>query len=347
MTTFIFFNDVFLLKSGTFDKIDGYINDFLSLLPEAVRDKDIEEILDPSLFFSEIISALKGGGARAGSFFLILALSVLVCYLASVYEGKLSSAAMSGACVMALSPLVYELLLLVDEVTVGLSKICSFFSSVIPLVLSVVVAGGGGSTSAAIGAQMSFVASATQVISLELLMPMVRAVIVLSAVSSLGGVGSERLVSIFRLILTRGIGVLTVVVCAIFSLQSIIASAADNAALRLAKFTAQSLAPAVSTIIGASMSTISSGLAYSRGVIGAGAIGAILWIMLSPCSMIIIYRFLIGVAMGVSDALEIKPLSRSLATMQNALDGLLSVFLVSVVLFVFEFIVFIKCGVEI
>ena len=347
MTTFVFFNNVFILKIAGLDEIDDYINEFLSLLPEAVSGKDIEEILDPSLLFSEIISVLKGGIGRAGAFFAILIISVLVCYLASVYEGKLSSAAMSGACITALLPLVYELLLLTDEVTAGLSRICSFFSSIIPLALSVVVAGGGGSSSAALGVQMSFVASAAQVISAEVLLPMVKAVLILSAVSALGGAGSERLVSVFRLILTRGVGLATLIVCAIFSLQSIIASAADSAALRLAKFTAQSLAPAVSTIIGATMSTISSGLAYSRGVIGAGAIGAILWIMLSPCSMILIYRFLIGIAAGMSDALGIKPLSRSLSTMQSALDGLLTVFLVSVVLFIFELIVFIKCGVEI
>ena len=347
MTTNVFLNDVFLLKSGALDKIEAYINDFMSILSEAVGDKKIEELLDPSLFFSELVSVIKDGGGRAVSFFVLLMLSALVCYLASIYEGRLSSTAMSCVCIVSLSPAIYELLALAEETSVGLSRICSFFSSVIPILLSMVVAGGGGNSSVALGAQMSFVASATQVISLELLLPMVRAVLILGAASSLGGAGSQRVISIFRLILTRGIGAITAIVCAIFSLQSIIASAADSAALRLAKFTAQSLAPAVSAIIGASMSTISSGLAYSRGVIGAGAIGAILWIMLSPCSMIIIYRFLIGIAKGISDALETKPLSRSLETMQNALDGLLSVFLVSVVLFVFELIVFIKCGVQI
>lgn len=348
MTTIIFKKPIFLLKTPTFEKIEGYINEFLSLLPKGVGDGgEVGELISPSAVFSEVLSIFSGNGGRMGRFFSFIMLSVIIAYLASVYESKLSPVALSAVCVIALSPAIYELLALADEVTLGLSKICGFFSSIIPLVLSVVIAGGGNSASATLGMQMSIIASAVQAVSGELLLPMVRAVLILGGVTALGGAGAERVISLLRWILTKGLGLISTVVCALFSLQSIIASASDSAALRLAKFTAQSLAPSVGAIIGSSMSTISSGLAYVRGVIGAGAIGAILWIMISPLTIILIYRLAIGLCIGFSDALGVKPMSRSLMTMQYALDGLLSVFLVSGVMFLLELIIFIKCGVEI
>ena len=331
-----------------FDKIQEYINEFSLLLPEGVPGAgDMEELISPSRVFSEVLSILRGSGGRIGRFFALLMLSAVIAYLASVYEGELSPSTLSAVCVISLSPAIHELLILADEVAEGLSKICGFFSSVIPLLLSVIIAGGGSSTSLTVGMQMSLAASAVQAISNEFLLPTVRAILILGGISAMGGAGAERLISIFRWILTKGLGLVSTVVCALFSLQSIVATASDSAALRLAKFTAQSLAPSVGTVIGASMSTISSGLAYARGVIGAGAIGAILWIMLSPLTIILIYRLALGLCLGFSDALGVNPMSRSLLTMQHALDGLLSVFLVSGVLFLLELIIFIKCGVEI
>lgn len=347
MTTIIFKKQGFLLKSTISDRIDEYIKEFLSLLPEGVGGETVEEMLSPSALFRELASILQGNSDRIGRFFALIMLSVIVAYIASLYEGKITSASMSAVCVIALSPAVYELLALADEVALGLSKICSFFSSIIPLLLSVIVASGAGNSSATMGMQMSLVASAVQAISSELLLPMVRAVLILGGVSALGGVGAERVISILRWILTRGLGLISVVVCALFSLQSVIASMADSAALRLAKFTAQSLAPSVGAIIGASMSTISSGLAYARGVIGAGAIAAVLWIMLSPLALILLYRLAVSLCLGFADSLGVKPLSKSLSVMQYALDGLTSVFLISGVLFLLQLIIFIKCGVEI
>lgn len=347
MTTIIFKNPMFLLKSSALDKIDDYINEFLSLLPEGVGDRGVEEMLSPEALLSELISVLEGSGGRIGRFFALLMLSVIVAYLASVYEGRLSGVAVSAACIISLSPAVYELLALADEVAEGLTRICAFFSSLIPLILSVLVAGGAANSSAAMGMQMSLVASAVQAVSSELLLPMVRAVLILGGVSSLGGAGAERVTSLLRWILTRGLGLISVVVTALFSLQSIIASASDSAALRLAKFTAQSLAPSVGAIIGSSMSAISSGLSYARGIIGGGAIAAVLWIMLSPLAMLLLYRLAVGLCLGFADSLGVKPLSRALSVMQYALEGLISVFLTSGVMFLLQFIIFIKCGVEV
>ncbi len=347
MTTIILKKTTFSSENDAFNKTQEYINEFLSLLPEWAPSGDVEELISPSAVLGEILSILQGSGGRLGRFFTLLMLSVIIAYLASVYEGKLSPTTLSAVCVISLSPAIYELFILAAEVAEGLSKICLFFSSVIPLLLSVIIAGGGSSASLTVGMQMSLVASAVQAIADEILLPMVVAVLILGGISSMGGGGAERLISIFRLILTKGMGLASTVVCALFSLQSVIATASDSATLRLAKFTAQSLAPSVGTVIGASMSAISSGLAYARGVIGAGAIGAILWIMISPLTAILIYRLALGLCLGFSDALGVKPMSRSLLTMQYALDGLLSIFLISGVMFLLELIIFIKCGVEI
>lgn len=348
MTTFIFKIGVFSASESAFSKIEKYIKDFLSILPEELGEiEDVTELLTPSAIFTEISAILKRNGGAIGGFFALLMISCVVAYIASLYEGRLSSSSQSAVCVIALSPAAFQLLDLSCEMAEGLDKICGFFSSLAPLMLSVMVAGGANNSSAASGLQMSLVASAVEALSSEILIPQVKATLILGAVSALGGAGADKLVSLFRNIFTKGVGIVSAVVCALFALQSLIAGAADTAALRLAKFTAQSLAPSVGAVIGASMSTLSSGLAYARSIIGAGAIAAILWIMLSPLALVMIYRLAVGLCLSFSGSLGVKPHARALQSMQYALDGLISVFLMSGVLFVMQIIIFIKCTSEI
>ena len=348
MTTIIFKSAVFFNGGAAFDKIEGFINDFLALLPnEPENAQDIDELLDPKGILLELFSSISNDGGRIGRFFALLIFSAIAVYLASAYLGKLSPLAESAASVVALSPAIYELLTLADEVAIGIGEICGFFSSLTPLLLSVMIAGGGGSASAVSGVQMGLVASAIQAVSSEILLPMVRAVLILGCVSALGGTGAERLARAIKNVFTKGLGLVSTLVSAIFALQSIIAGAADTASLRLAKFTAQSLAPSVGSVIGASMSTLSSGLSYARGIIGAGAIGAIIWIMLSPLAVLMVYRLAIGIASGFAEALGVRSYSKALSAMQYALDGLISVFLVSGILFIFQLVIFIKSGAEV
>ena len=347
MTTIVFENAVFSAENLAIDQVQKYINEFLSLLPEGFGgDGNIEKLLDPSEVFNEIFLALRDGGGRIAAFFALLMLSMVVAYLASFYAGRLSPIAESAASVIALLPAIYELLALADEVVVGLGEICAFFGALIPLLLSVMISSGSSSASIASGMQMSVVASAIQVASSEILLPMVRATLILGGASALGGAGAEKIINALRGVFTKGLGLVSTLVSALFALQSIIAGAADTATLRLAKFTAQSLVPSVGSVISASMSTLSSGLAYARGVIGAGAILGILWIMISPLAVLFSYRLAVAVCLDVSSAIGVKPYSKALSAMQYALDGLISVFIISGVLLVFQLVIFIKSGAE-
>ena len=348
MTTIIFKNTVYNSQSTIFDQVEKYINDFFSLMPEGVNGvEDIDELLSPSGVITAFFSASSENGGRVGRFFAMLMLSAIVAYLASVYSGRLSPFLESCICVVSLTPAVYELISLAAEVSSGIDKMSVFFSSLIPLLLSVMIASGCGGASAVSGVQMSVVASAVQVISAEILLPMVRAMLILGGLSAIDGSGAERLILTMKNVFTKGLGFASTVVCSLFALQSIIAGAADTAALRLAKFTAQSIVPSVGAIITASMSTLSSGLAYARGVIGAGAIGAIVWIMLSPLAVLLLYRLAVEVCLGFAKSLGVKSYSRGLSAIQYALDGLISIFIVSGVLFIFQLVIFIKNGSEI
>ena len=348
MTTIIFKNATYSSKNTIFDQVEKYINDFLSLMPEGVEKvEDIDELLSPSGVASELFAVFCESGGRVGRFFAMLMLSAIFAYLASVYSGRLSPFLESCICVVSLTPAVYELISLAAEVSSGIDQISIFFSSLIPLLLSVMIASGCGGASAISGVQMSVVASAVQVISAEILLPMVRAMLILGGLSAFDGSGAERLILTMRNVFTKGLGLASTVVCSLFALQSVIAGASDTATLRLAKFTAQSLAPSVGAIITASMSTLSSGLAYARGIIGAGAIGAIIWIMLSPLAVLLLYRLAVEICLGFAKSLGVKSYFRGLSAIQYALDGLISVFIVSGVLFIFQLIIFIKSGSEI
>ena len=124
MTTYVFKNVDFSSKTALNSQIQGYIDELLSLLPDGFcGEGKIEEMLDPSVVLSEILSALRSGGGRIASFFALLMISAVVVYLASAYAGRLSPIAESAVCVVALLPAVYELLSLADEVAEGLGEV--------------------------------------------------------------------------------------------------------------------------------------------------------------------------------------------------------------------------------
>ena len=348
MTTIIFKNTDFLLQSSGSDIVNEFICEFSSLLPDWVEEGGgVERILSPKFIFSEIWASLSGSGGRIGRFILFIILSMLVCYISSLYESKLTAATVAAVCVISLAPAGFEIFAIAAEVAEGLGQIRSFFGSLIPLLLSVEVAGGGTESAAVAALQMSAIASVTEILCSEILLPLVWAMIALGGFSALGGGCAERVLSVISSLFTKGLGFACAVVSAIFALQSLIATAADTAALRLAKFTAQSILPSVGTVITASMSTLSSGLVYARGVIGTGAIGVILWIMLSPLVILLSYRLALNLAVGFSQSLEVKPCATALKAIRRALDGLISLFLISGVLFIFQLVIFIKGGAEV
>ena len=355
MTTIILKKPCFMTNIGEHSKIDEYINDFLGLLPDGVdfNVENLSDLLSPRFILNEISSALSGESGSIVSFFATLLVAVLLSYVSSIFdkgalslpaEKNISFTSASAICLVALFPVFRQIFALTEAVGESLSQISRFFASLIPLLTSIAASGGAVEGAAVSAVQMSALASVIEVLCSELFMPLLFALLSLGAISTLGGVASERLILAVKNLLTKGLGLVSLFVSALFTMQSLIASAKDTMSLRLARFTAQSIAPSIGAVISASMSTLASGISYARGIVGVGAIFAIMSMVLSPALPLVIYRFAVEFCQNFAALFGVKVVDRSLNSIKCALDGIISVFFISVALLVLQLVLFLKVG---
>ncbi len=355
MTTIIFKNAYFSLKTGDYSKINEYINEFVALLPDGVRfdEGNISDMLSLRFILNEISSSLVGEGGKIGGFFATLLAATLLAYIGSVFDKSLLptssdksiyATSASAICLVAFFPAMREIFALAMSVGESISQIGTFFASLIPLLTSIAVSSGAVEGAAVSAVQMSALASVIEVLCSELFMPLLFAAVSLGAISALGGLATERLLATIKNLLTKGLGLLSLFVSALFTMQSLIASAKDTVSLRLARFTAQSVAPSIGAVISASMSTLASGISYARGVVGVGAIFAIVSMVISPALPLVIYRFAVEICQSFAALFGVKTVDRALNAMKYALDGLVSVFFICAALFILQLVLFLKVG---
>jgi stage III sporulation protein AE len=127
------------------------------------------------------------------------------------------------------------------------------------------------------------------------------------------------------------------------SLQTILSSARDNAAMRAAKHLAQTVLPVVGGTVSASLSTLWGGLALTKSIIGTGGILVIIGTLIGPLVSLLIYKLAIGIITAAERFLSV---SSSLPRISECLDMLIGIYSVSAVIYVFEIVLFINGGVN-
>ncbi len=346
MTTIIFKNDVLYGKTSPYDKIIELINEFFGLVPPDVglTEETLGSALTPGFVFKEISSVLEGKGGEVANFFATLIISILLVYICSIFTSSVSPLAEGAVTLIALFPAVRQTFFLIVEVGESLSEIATFFGSLLPLLLGIILMGGGAEGAVATSLQVSLVSSLVENVCSEVLMPVLYALLVMAPFSSLGSKGAERFGLSLRTFFTKGLGLAVAITSGIFALQSIIATSKDTAALRLARFTAQTISPSVGAVISGSISTLASGISYAKGVVGAGAIIVIVTILLSPLLALILYRICIELSCTFADMLGTKTASRALVAMKHVIDGSISLLLLSSALMILQLVLFIRGG---
>ena len=141
------------------------------------------------------------------------------------------------------------------------------------------------------------------------------------------------------------LGLGTAVLMGMLSLQTLISSSGDNAALRAARYMTTGLVPVVGSTVSASLSTLASGISYAKGIIGAGAIFIMLLLFLSPLCVVLSYRLILSVFITLSEFLDTGAASRSYTAFRSSLDTLIAVYSLSAVVYIFEIVLFVKSGV--
>ena len=333
---------VFFGFSVSAEGADDYLEEFYVSFgtSEALTDEiGIESIL------SETLSALYGGGGEILAFCLFLLGSVIMISLASAAcEERQVVSTVTALSVIGVYGSVYKL---VSVSTSALARMSEMFFALIPIATGVTLAGGGVQSAGAEATAMGALFGAVSGVFVPLLLPLVSLMFVLCACAALGGTEVRSLFMRVRSTFMWLIGIVCAILMGAVALQSVISTAKDSASMRIAKYSASGLLPVIGGTVSASLSSLASGLSYAKSIIGVQSIYVLLTVALSPFVMILAYRMILSIFGGLLSFLGAAEGAGGLSYLCFSLDALLSVYGASVLLYIFEIVMFMKGGVAI
>ncbi|MBQ8302716.1 MAG: hypothetical protein IJX97_04105 [Clostridia bacterium] len=335
------------------ESTEDIISDYEEILPDGSVDISNSEELSRAVgferLFSEISSALKEQGSELSSLFFslfaITLLSSLCTYFGSSPYFKEYSDTLTAACAAVCGAFVFERLnSLIGTVSEAIDELSAFFSALLPIATALTASGGGTATAAAQASGMSLTLGIVGGVASKLLLPLVSVIFALSLITVLSSDGAVSAVlrtvkSVFGWVL----GVLSFLLGTSLSLQTVIASASDSVTMRAAKYAASSI-PVVGSTVSSSLSTLASGLSFAKSAVGVSAVSVIFGITLTPLVRLALFRMSFDVCSSLA-AMMSSPISAYLSTLKSALDALIGVFVFCGVVYTFQVILFMKCGV--
>lgn len=322
-----------------------FLSDFTKILPNGLEEAADGEMIGFPALIQELLSVFSKDAGAVGTFFtFIIGISALMA-LAALFSGKLSrtaECAVSVICSVAIFSMIYTTAALAAE---ALSGILGFVSAFIPIITGAVAYGGG------VGAAATGMAGANMTLGIigAFIIPLMTScssmILALGLVGSAGadsGVLCAKVKSFFVWL----VGLCSVLLLSSLALQSAIASAADTAAMRAAKYAATGTVPIVGSTVSSAMGVLVSGASYIKSTLGTGALTVILLTSLSPLVLLLIYRFIISLGEGVLEFVGANNGARMLGSVRAAFDALCAVFAITVSVLIIEIVLLMKSGVS-
>jgi hypothetical protein len=332
-------------------ELESIYSEFKKLLPSGFGEGDdavgflgIGELIE---FFKSTLFDTSGAFLRLLALFvgvaMLLALAELMCAESSNAETLRSVAAI---CVSV--PVFESYAEMISEASVGLRSGCELFSGMIPLLCSVSAIGGGSTTAAASATSMSLSLSLISGVLVGNLFPLAITVFICAVVSSFDtGQGTRRIAKSVRSLFGFALGAATTLLVSTVALQSVVSSAKDSVALRGARFAINGMIPAVSGTVGATLGTLVSGASVLLSTMGATGVSALAVTVGVPLFRIFTYRLALQLAIAFSGMIGAELSERFLDSLRSALDLLISVMAATLLVFVFEVVIFMKTAVPV
>ncbi len=336
---------VFSINAGAKEPED-YIGELEEVMPEGAKIS-IEDELSGRLGFdallSEIVLALRGGGEVFGFFLLLVGCTVLSS-LAVVGEGELSDVCRVGVGAICTTLVFSKIGGLFAEICDSLTEMANFFSAAVPIMTGISLGSGSGATAMVQNSGMTLTLWLLGGVGSKFFISVVGFSLAMALISSFGDEGCLKTCEGIKKFFFFVVGALSAILSAVFALQTVVASAADGAAMRAARYAASGLIPIVGGSVSGALSTVASGMAYAKGVVGAGAIWAFGAIALSPLIMLLLYRFCIAAVSSFADFIGAGRGGTMLSAFKFSLDSMIALYSLTILVYTVEIVMFMKGG---
>ena len=327
---------------------EEYVSDFEEILPEELKDKLGEDMTTAVGFEALLFELSCVFDERRGeifSFFLLLIGGVLLSCVASMLDGELASACEAGVgCVFSLMAFT-RIAKIFTEVTEGLAALSSFFSAFVPIAVAATAASGGINTSLVQHSGMNITLWFLSAVGNPIFTSVVSFGIAASILCAFGDDSTLAISRSVKSFFVFCVGAVSAILGATLSLQTAIASAADGAAIRAARYAATGFIPVVGAAVSGALSTLVSGLTYAKSIIGAGGITVILITSLSPLFMLLLYRFCVLCASFFAEHSGRGGVLRIISAIKFSIDSMIALYTTSALVYIIEIVMFMKGGI--
>lgn len=329
---------------------DGYIEDFRGILldgqgEELTDTRSLMNAVSIEALLSEIISIARGEGSRVIAFLLALIGIGIISSLSASVGTKLAVATERAIGVVASIAVFSYLGEIFSSAESGILKISSFFSAAVPIYTAISVSSGAVSTASVQALGMNFTSALLGGAGISVMTAAVGMGVASALTSFMGDGRTEALSKSVHGFFKWLCGIATALIMATLSLQSIISTVSDSAVLRAARYAASGMIPMVGGTVSGALSTLAAGLAYAKGIVGAGSVALIVTLALSPLIILLLYRLALSLAISFVSFIGTPCIQKIYSSYKSALDSLCAVYALSACLCIFEIILFMKSGV--
>ena len=330
---------------------EDYIGELEEALPEEYRGVELYELMERvglRGILEELLLSVSGEAGGVISFFLLLSgicaiLAITELNLFQSGDGVVRSASVGVSVISAL--LIFSRLFpLASSVGKSITELSAFFSSVMPIFSAVLLSGGNVSSASVQSVNMGITLSLVSNFVSEFLLPLCFSLFALTLLSSLCEGGVSSVLGCVKSAFGWGLGVSTTVLIGASSLQSLIATAADSAYLKAAKYAASGMIPMVGGAVSSALGTLAGGLSYVKSTVGATSVAVLVGISISPLLSLLLYRLAVSACLSFLTFVDCKGGVRLFSAFRAAFDSLISLYVVSVLVYISQVIIFMKGG---
>ena len=334
------------------DEPEDIMRDFSDIIPGGteVNTEDLSSQLGIEAILAEVAAALSDSAGETLSFFLLLlgfaVLISLTSHASFGTDAALDSAVQAAVSAIAAASIFASLYNVCASVRQGLTSVVDFLASAIPIFTAISTSSGAVTTASTQAFNMNLTLALIEKFCTGALLPTSFAVFSLGFVASVSDGGVGNVAKGAKSVFMWGVGIVGSLLAAIIAMQSVVASAADNATLRAARYAASGMIPIVGSTVAGALSTLGGGMAYLKSTVGMGSVAVILALSIAPLISLLLYRLAISACLIYLEFSGSAGGVRCYSAFRGALDTLIAVYSTSVLVCIIETVIFVKGGVS-
>ncbi len=264
--------------------------------PDIQANKEVSDTLLPQNVFSHIISYFKKSVSEIPSVFASLITVIFISAVTGIFTKKSSIGKFAGyISLFTVMLLCFKLLLpLINTVSQYLEKYIAFMTSMISTMSVLLTSSGNTSAALTTSSSAAFAVGVTQILSVNLVLPLVKTVIALSVITALTStLDLSGVINSIRSVCTWGLGALFAIFGGVHTVAVNISSKADSLAVRGLRFSAARLIPVAGNMISESLRTVVSGINIIKSTAGGIGIAYIIYSLVPTICAVIVVKLII------------------------------------------------------